>query len=72
MGKTKEMIIDIRRNQREYSGIEIKGETTERVKKVKMYRNNFYYQTVLEMSCICRCGRYGPQQVTLSEKALVL
>ena len=31
VGKTKGMIIDFRRNQREHSGIEIKGETVERV-----------------------------------------
>ena len=35
MGKTKEMSTDFRRNEREYSGIEIKGETTERVKIYK-------------------------------------
>ena len=35
VGKTKEMIIDFRRNQREYSGIVIKGETVERVKSYK-------------------------------------
>ena len=35
MGKTKEMSTDFRRNEREYSGIEIKGETAERVKIYK-------------------------------------
>ena len=36
VGKTKEVITDFRRNQREHSWIEIKGETVERV---NMYKN---------------------------------
>ena len=35
VAKTKEMILDFSRNQREYSGIEIKGETVGRVKSYK-------------------------------------
>ena len=34
-GKDKEVNIDFRRNQREYNGTEINGETIERVKRYK-------------------------------------
>ena len=55
MGKTKEMSTDFRRNEREYSGIEIKGETAERVKIYKYLGITFD---------VCVCWRGGDSVYT--------